>query len=105
MHRLAFVLALATVLVSIGLAAPASAAPLSSAAAVRAAAENLSPIAHVACWGFGWRGWGIYPDWRPVCSGYAPAYPPVYAAPAFPAPANRCWVAPTATNPGYWAAC
>ena len=105
--RLVSALALATVLVPISLASPAGAAPPSSAAAVHAAEQNVSPVEHVVCFGYGWRGWGFYPNWRPVCSGYAPAYvaPPVYAVPVVPAPANRCWVAPTATNPGYWAAC
>jgi hypothetical protein len=71
-------------------------------------------IEKVACYGYGWRGWGIYPGWYPACDRLpvyvtpeyvAPA--PVYVAPApaYPAP-RRCWVQPGADGrQGYWQAC
>ena len=85
---------------------PLAGAPLQAAAAVRSAAGNLGMTEQVACYGFGWRGWGIYPGWYPACN--RPLYAaPVYAAPDYPVPApGRCWVPPTPDGrPGYWATC
>jgi hypothetical protein len=86
------------------------AGPLLGAAAVRPAGDGLV-VENVACYGFGWRGWGIYPGWfRPACAYVAPGYvvtAPVYApvAPVYPT-AGRCWVPPGPDGrPGYWAAC
>lgn len=88
-----------------------------AARSLGAAAATLAPAESVACYGFGWRGWGVYPGWlRPACWGAAYAPPgyvvgaaPVYAVPApiYPAPApQRCWVqTDPARNYGYWAAC
>jgi hypothetical protein len=70
---------------------------------------------NAACYGFGWRGWGVYAGWfRPACAGAwvtpgyvvpAPVYAPAVVAPAYPA-AGRCWVPPGPDGrPGYWAAC
>jgi hypothetical protein len=98
------------------LMASACAMPLGSADTIRSAANEVSPIETVLCYGFGWRGWGWYPGWlRPACNGayVAPAYvapavvpaAPAYAEPAYPAP-RRCWVQTDPDrNLGYWAAC
>jgi hypothetical protein len=105
---------LATTLAAI-LIVPSSiiAGPLLLAGAGRLA-DDSSKAEDVACYGFGWRGWGVYPGWfRPACAGAGaapgyvvpavPAYAPV--APVYPA-AGRCWVAPQPDGrPGYWAAC
>jgi hypothetical protein len=81
--------------------------------AVRPASNSLNAVENVACYGFGWRGWGVYPGWfRPACAGawVAPGYvvaAPVYApvAPVYPA-AGRCWIPPGPDGrPGYWAVC
>jgi hypothetical protein len=90
------------------------ATPLGFAAALRlAAADSVRTIESVACYGFGWRGWGVYPGLHPACLRAAPAYvapgyvaaAPVYAAPAYPI-AGRCWIPATPDGrPGYWAAC
>jgi len=87
---------------------PGEAMPLS---VTRSAAAGIDQIEAVACYGFGWRGWGVYPGWfRPACNGAfaAPPYPapsPTYAVPVYPT-ANRCWVPPAPDGrPGYWAAC
>jgi hypothetical protein len=87
------------------------AGPLPLAAVGRTAAADNVKAEKVACYGFGWRGWGVYPGWfRPACAGayVTPGYvvpAPVYA-PAVVAPApGRCWVAPPDGRPGYWAAC
>lgn len=114
-----FILAFARIaaLLPAGLMAssPLSAGPLPSQAAIRSVGDNLDAAENVLCYGFGWRGWGVYPGWfRPACTGVyvapgyvvpAPAYAPVYAAPAYLA-ANRCWIPPGPDGrPGYWAAC
>ena len=90
---------------------PLGAAPIAPPAA--AAADHSPPAEKVICYGYGWRGWGVYPGWlRPACTGAyvvpgyvaAPVYPPAYAGPAYPP--GRCWVAPSPDgHPGYWAAC
>src|SRR6476619_831553 len=56
---------------------PAGAMP-SNAGTMRQAAEQVSDTESVACYGFGWRGWGIYPGWYPACSRVAPVYAPGY---------------------------
>jgi hypothetical protein len=79
-------------------------------------ADDGPKVDNVACWGYGWRGWGVYPGWlRPACTGAwtAPGYvvpaptivAPVVVAPVTPG-ANRCW-SPSGPDgrPGHWAAC
>ena len=113
MRKLAFT---ATVLLATAAAAgSAHAMGPNAARSLGAAAATLASAEPVACYGFGWRGWGVYPGWlRPACWGGAyapPAYvvgaAPVYAAPVYAAPATqRCWVqTDPARNYGYWAAC
>jgi hypothetical protein len=78
---------------------------------IRVATGALRKIGYVACYGFGWRGWGVYPGWlRPACAGgpvyVAPGYlaaAPVYPVPtpAYPAP-RRCWVQADPRSYGYW---
>jgi hypothetical protein len=82
-------------------ASSADAAPILDAAAVRTAAEAITPVQTVACARYGWRGWGVYPGcWRRP---YAPAYvvaEPYYAAPpVYVRPPRRCWIA------GAWRPC
>jgi hypothetical protein len=80
-------------------------------------ADQGAKIEKVVCYGYGWRGWGVYPGWlRPACTGAyaAPGYVvpgPAVAAPAVVVPVapvapamGRCWVAPDGRQ-GYWAAC
>ena len=43
------------------LSSPASAMTFGTPAGVRGAAEQINPIDNVACWRYGWRGWGWYP--------------------------------------------
>jgi hypothetical protein len=97
------------------ISSPLSAAPLPSITAGRSVDDNIEAVEKVVCYGFGWRGWGVYPGWfRPACTGAylapdyvvpAPVYAPVYTAPVYPA-ANRCWIPPGPDGrPGYWAAC
>src|SRR5260370_40731075 len=77
-------------------------------AGLRPAIEAVNPVAVnpvvsvVACWGYGWRGWGLYPGG--LLRGVYPAPPAVYPAPVYaPAPANatpgRGWI------DGSWRAC
>lgn len=91
--------------ISIGSFTPAAAMP-SNPDAMRQAANQVSGTESVACYGFGWRGWGIYPGWYPACYRVAPVYAPGYvvAAPAYRA--GPCWV-PTSPDgrAGYWKAC
>ena len=93
---------------------PAAAMTLGSAEAIRSTVNDARSIENVICYGYGWRGPGIYPGWfRPACNPIAQAYvapeyvpaAPIYAAPAYAGP-RRCWVqtAPD-RNVGYWAAC
>jgi hypothetical protein len=113
MHK--FVLAFAGVAAGLMASSPLSAGPLPPAAAVRQVDNNLNVVENVVCYGFGWRGWGIYAGWfLPACTGVwvapayvvpAPVYPPAYVPPAEPA-ANRCWIPPGPDGrPGRWAAC
>jgi hypothetical protein len=87
----------------------AGATPLGPPGAVRLGLDQLRKIENVACYGHGWRGYGIYPGWYPACYQAVPVYPlPGYVVPAPvtpPAP-GRCWVAtgPDARS-GYWRAC
>jgi hypothetical protein len=96
---------------------PLSAGPLkwTPTAEVRQVDERLKVAENVVCYGFGWRGWGIYAGWfRPACSGAwvapayvvpAPVYAPAYVGSVHPA-ANPCWI-PSGPDgrPGHWAAC
>src|ERR1700681_2681342 len=68
--------------------------------AVRPAIDSLEPIEKAACYGYGWRGWGVYPGWYPACDRLPLYATPEYVAPApayvvptpgYPAP-RRCWV-------------
>jgi hypothetical protein len=95
--------ALAAIL--IGSLTPVAAMP-GNPDAIRLALEQLAPVKTVACYGFGWRGWGIYPGWYPACYPVAPVYAPGYvvAAPAYPP--GRCWVSGSPDGRGgYWKAC
>jgi hypothetical protein len=49
------------------LSGPSQAMPLNAQPSVRGAAETINPIDHVACWRYGWHGWGWYP-----CAYYRP---------------------------------
>src|SRR6266700_8215587 len=98
MRKLALTIATATLLLT-ALAAPGDAQPTMAGPSIRVATGTLTTIDYVACYGFGWRGWGVYPGWlRPACAGgavyVAPGYvaaAPVYPAPTYPAP-HQCWV-------------
>jgi hypothetical protein len=116
MRKSVSALACLAVILSTVLIVPSAiiAGPLPAATAARPAGDDLT-VEKVLCWGYGWRGWGLYPGWfRPACAnawaapGYvvpAPAYVPGYVAPAVPA-AAPCWVPPGRNGqPGYWAAC
>jgi len=48
------------------LSSPASAMTFGTPAGVLGAAQEINPIDNVACWRYGWRGWGWYPCayWR-----------------------------------------
>ena len=51
-------------------------------------------VQKIACWRYGWRGWGVYPGcYRPRIY-YPPRIQaaPVYVAPPAYAPARRCWI-------------
>lgn len=113
-HLLRLIAAAAILPASLIASSPLGATPIAPlAAAARPAVDESPPVAKVICYGFGWRGWGIYPGWfRPACTGAyvvpgyvaAPVYPPAYAGPAYPP--GRCWVPPSPEGrPGYWAAC
>jgi hypothetical protein len=88
-------------------AAPAAAMTAAGSTGIRAAVKTVDPVEHVACWRWGWRGWGLYPGCgfvvapavvaAPVVAAPVVAAPPV-VAPA-PAPAGRCKV------DGHWQAC
>lgn len=43
------------------LSGPTQAAGFGPAAGLRGAAETINPIDNVACWRYGWHGWGWYP--------------------------------------------
>jgi hypothetical protein len=47
----------------------AEALPSSLPEGARAAFDTINPVEHVACWRFGWRGWG----WYPFCGPRPPA--------------------------------
>ena len=98
--------ALAAIL--IGSFTPAAAMP-GNPDAIRPALGQFVQTETVACYGYGWRGWGIYPGWYPACYRVAPVYAPGYvvAAPAAPAPPppGQCWVASPDGRGGYWKAC
>lgn len=86
--------------------APAAAFTGADPSAIRSALAATSPVVNVACWRYGWRGWGLYPGWFCDPLYAAPAYvaPPVYDAPNYiPAPVYgppaRCWI------DGRWRAC
>jgi hypothetical protein len=117
MRKFAHAIARLAALLSPALVASSSVSawPLPVAAAVQPAGDGLKVVEDVACLGYGWRGWGLYPGWfRPACTGAyvapdyvtpAPAYVPAYVAPVYPA-AGRCWVPPGPDGrPGYLAAC
>jgi hypothetical protein len=57
----------------------ADAMPMINAENAHAALDASSPVEKMACWAYGWRGWG----WYPFCG---PPPPPV-VVPAPPAPA------------------
>jgi hypothetical protein len=114
-----FVLASAgiAVFLPVGLIAlsPLSAGSLPSITAARPVVDILDAVENVVCYGFGWRGWAVYPGWfRPACTGAyvapgyvvpTPVYAPAYPGPVYPA-ANRCWIPPGPDGrPGYWTAC
>ena len=107
MRKFALFLVAATMLVPVGLPEAAAMTAVDSAG-LRTAIEAVNPVvvnpvvSVVACWGYGWRGWGLYPGC--LLRGIYPAPPPVYPAPVYaPAPANappgRCWI------DGSWRAC
>jgi hypothetical protein len=41
--------------------APAAAFTSRNPAGIRSAFASTNPVEDVACWGYGWRGWGLYP--------------------------------------------
>jgi hypothetical protein len=80
----------------------AHAAAIPGAASVPSAVAAERPVLSVACWRFGWRGWGMYPGCFPprayaVAPYYVPA--PVYAPPPVYVPPRRCWIR------GAWRVC
>jgi hypothetical protein len=93
---LTLVVALATGTLDV---APAAAFTGPDPAGIRSALASTNPVESVACWGYGWRGWGLYPGWfcGPIYA--APAYvaPPAYGAPYYPptavdGPPAQCWI-------------
>jgi hypothetical protein len=120
MHTLAVTIAAAALSLT-ALTAPGDAQPTIAGAgpSIRVATGALEKIDYVACYGFGWRGWGVYPGWlRPACAGGAVYVAPGYvapgyvaAAPVYPAPApayqtpHQCWVQTDPRGYGYWGAC
>lgn len=73
---------------------PAAAVAPAPLAELRRAMDEHPAVEKVACWRFGWRGWGVYPG----CY-HAPVYvappvyaPPVYAVPPAYVPPRRCWI-------------
>ncbi len=81
MRNLARFLVAATVLVPVGLP-PAAAMTAVDSTGLRAAIETVNPVVSVlACWGYGWRGWGLHPGC--LLRGIYPAAPAVYPAPVY----------------------
>src|SRR5258708_38617567 len=81
MRKFALFLVAATMLVPVGLPAAAAMTAVDSAG-LRTAIEAVNPVVSVvACWGYGWRGWGLYP--RCLLRGIYPAPPPVYPPPVY----------------------
>jgi hypothetical protein len=85
--------------------APVAAMTAVDSAGIRSAVEAANPVEKVACWRYGWRGFGLYPGWCGLIAA-APAYvvPPAYAPPVYdptPAynPSGRCWI------DGRWRGC
>ncbi len=82
--------------------APAIAMTAAGSTGIRAAIEMVNPVESVACWRYGWRGFGVYPGcvFRPGYAVAPPVYPaPVYAPPLVYAPVGRCWIE------GRWRVC
>jgi hypothetical protein len=117
MRRLVF--AIAAIL---SMASPSAGAPIGHPAGRVPAAGAVDRAEAVACWGYGWRGFGWYPEWNVACWGQpllgAPYVdPPIYAAPrrGGPTPAypytppfddvRRCWIPDDGPNAGHWRAC
>jgi hypothetical protein len=81
---------------------PAAAMAVPGSAGMRSAVETVNLVETVACWRYGWRGWGAYPGCvlRPGYAVVPPVYPaPVYVPPPAYAPAGRCWIG------GTWRVC
>ena len=98
--------------------ASASAAPIGNAAAGRLAPGSFERAERVACWSYGWRGYGWYPEWNAACwgpqlLGFPDGDPPIYAAPRGEPPpytppfddVRRCWVPDDGRTPGHWRRC
>ncbi|RKE70684.1 hypothetical protein DFP91_2926 [Pseudorhodoplanes sinuspersici] len=61
---------------------------------LRTAIGERPIVQKVACWRYGWRGWGVYPGcYRPPVYHPPRVYvAPVYVAPPVYAPPRRCWI-------------
>jgi len=99
MRKATSTLVVAATVAAVGMT-PAAALISGQGAAMRSAIEEANPLERVACWRYGWRGWGLYPGcfYAPVYASPVYVAPPVYAAPAY-APPRRCWV------DGQWRLC
>jgi hypothetical protein len=103
----------------LSMASPSVAAPIGNPAGARWALGSSKRAEPVACWSYGWRGFGWYPEWSAACWGpplLGSPYvdPPIYAAPRSGAPApytppfddvQRCWIPDKGPNGGHWRAC
>jgi hypothetical protein len=114
MRKLAF----ATVAI-LAMASPSIGAPIGNPAAGRLAVGSFKLAEPVACWGYGWRGYGWYSElnvacWGPALAGGPYVEPPVYAVPRAAPPyaytppfddVRRCWIPDNSPNGGRWRVC
>jgi hypothetical protein len=100
-------------------ASPSVGAPIGIPAAGRPAFDAFKRAERVACWGYGWRGYGWYSELNVACWGAALlggpyVDPPIYAVPRIAGPppyvppfdgVQRCWIPDNGPNGGRWRVC
>jgi hypothetical protein len=105
--------------VILSMASPSAGAPIGNPAGGRLAPGSFMRAEPVACWGYGWRGYGWYSElnvacWGPALLGSPYVDPQIYAAPRSGGPApytppfddvRRCWIPDYGPNGGRWRAC